>query len=116
MFIAKLLAVVLAPKVAGNCPEIVERVVLPVVCNAEVAAPVGKGRDAALTGTADWSEAIATGWDADIVVWPSAAGIPPADTGTALWLLAITTGEELAIVAWPFALFGLYAILDYLPI
>jgi hypothetical protein len=56
-------------------PSIEEREVFPVVCRADVAAPVGSGRDAALTGTV-WSEAILTGIELAIVAAPKAAGIP----------------------------------------
>jgi hypothetical protein len=50
MFTAIEAAVVFAPREAGNWPEMVERLEFPVVCRAEVAAPEGRGRDAADTG------------------------------------------------------------------
>ena len=46
----------------------VDSEVLPVVCKALVAAPDGKGSATAETGIVLWSDAIATGIEADIVV------------------------------------------------
>ena len=47
----------------------VARLVFPVVWRAEVAAPVGRGKEAALTGTV-WSEAMVTGIDAAVRAAP----------------------------------------------
>jgi hypothetical protein len=66
-------AVLAALMVAEWVPSFSSVVCVPrVVWLAEVAAPVGSGRDAALMGTALWLLAIATGTDAAIAAWPKA--------------------------------------------
>ena len=71
-----LAAIVVWPNAAGMPASIEAREAISVAWFAAVAAPVGKGSEAADIGIAVWLEAIVTGMEADITVWPRAAGIP----------------------------------------
>lgn len=68
------LAAISACPNAGVFVSMLESEPFPVVCAAEVAAPLGSGSAAADIGTAPWSDATTTGRLAAIAFWPTLPG------------------------------------------